>query len=1392
MTIGKVEQVLAALWFCCHVKLTLVFVWIVDGVDSYEHLIICAISVEHQEAAIFNLPSNLQAAMEDEDNLNAPPKTAGTSPELKASFLSTWSWHWLQSFVSLGNAKTIEAEDLYDMNPKERTQYCEQLWNDAIETVRRTSNENAPLSVWRLLWLCFGFEYALAAIFKPVWLIGVILQVYILKALVKVVEDEHNFKWWWGSLLVLGMFSMSVLVSISQHMCLTLSQKVGMKLRSTMSMAVFNKLLSIKLFSLVGTNSGFLLNLVTNDSQKLLDTATFFNFVWFALIELGTVSTLAIIEIGVSAVPGVILSFLTQPLQVWMAHVGARLRIKAVKYTDSRVHLTEEILNGIRVIKYNGWIAPFLHRIEELRHHEINRIRRASFVRASTSAIRDSVTPLASLATFGTYLAIHKGTFMSPSQAFTVLALFSVLVRTFSIASVGFQTCGDAVIAVRRLQQLINMDKDDHIILEENEISRNFPEKAVMLKNCSFCWEQRQKKVLSNKDSGKVHIEVEKDIGTDAHDLKLDDYPSRRDQFEADVVLRNVNFSVGKGELVSIYGPVGSGKSSLFLAILGEMQCLTGSTFVQDNIAYVPQQPWILNDTVRQNIVFTSPFDPERYQRVIAACALEHDILLFAGGHDTEIGDKGINLSGGQKARISLARACYSAAPIVFLDDPLAAVDVPTAKHLIGHVLNGVLKGRTVVLVTHNKTALEVCDRVYFMENGSLHEDKELKRVNTSADPSDQIEETDVDALIHVGVNENSEAAEKILIKKSEPLNFTKNKEKGRSTVKEDRVMGNIQASTLIAYAKASGGLPFVFFVTIVFLFGQVVRVMVDYWLRVWTDQKYQLRENIYIAVYSSFVIGATILSLSRALLYMLAAISAATRMHGQMAERVLRSPQLFFDQNITGRILNRFSKDQALVDETLPTTAQQFFEYSVSSLGSLIFIGVLIPWFLLAFPPFLFVFFYLQRRYVVISRELKRLEGISRSPIYAHFTQTLQGITSVRAYGTQTIMHNIFNSLIDENHRSYILFVHMSRWIGIRLDFATCMCVTLASLLIVVLRHSITAGLAGVVIVQSMQVTGFIQFAVRQAAEVENYLTSVERINAYANLATEAEPHTAPGIIEENWPSRGEIEFVKYTMTYRVDLPPVLNEVSFKINAKEKIGILGRTGVGKSSLAAALFRMVENERCGGDILIDGVNIKFVGLDDLRQRLSIIPQDPILFQGSVRFNLDPFELYEDAEIYEALERVHLIAKILSLDRGLDSLIAQNGENFSVGQRQLICLARSLLRRSQIIVMDEATAAVDGETDTLIQRTIRTTFQDCTMLTIAHRIDTIIDCERVLILAAGGQVAEFDSPHNLLNSNNQGIFAEMVRQAGPIIAERLHKAAYDAESHRLREQQCIIE
>lgn len=548
-------------------------------------------------------------------------ETRGPSPELTASIFSIITWQWLKAFVSLGNNKILQEEDLYDLNPKETTRYCLELWTDA--KLKCTCQGNNTPSVCRLLWLCFGREYAIAAIFKPIMLIASILQVFILRALVEGVADAHNFKWWWGTLLGLGMFFMTCAVSISRNMEMSSTQKVGMKIRSTVSMLVFDKILSLKFVSLARTNSGLMINLVTNDTQKLLNAALYFHHVWFALIELSTVSALAVIEIGASAIPGVAVIFLAQPLLVWMAFMGGQLRMASVKYTDARVHLIGEILNGIRAIKYNGWIAAFLHCIANLRRDEMKITKRAAFVRSTSSIIRDCISPLASLASFGTYYAIHKGKFMTASQAFTVLALFGILSRTFSIAPTGVQAFAEAIVAIRRLQNLLALDdlKDSTIEEQNAQVSKDNPDEAVATVDCYFTWEPS-----STKGSGKSGNSI----------LQIDPVFDAS-KGEESLVLQTINLRVRKGELVAIQGPVGSGKSSLLLGMLGEMQCLKGSMFVQRSVAYVSQQPWILNDTIRRNIIYTSSFDPERYLKVVSACALEHDISQFPGGHDTEI-----------------------------------------------------------------------------------------------------------------------------------------------------------------------------------------------------------------------------------------------------------------------------------------------------------------------------------------------------------------------------------------------------------------------------------------------------------------------------------------------------------------------------------------------------------------------------------------------------------------------------------------------------------------------------------------------------------------------------------------------------------------------------------
>ncbi|GJP86641.1 hypothetical protein CLOP_g16639 [Closterium sp. NIES-67] len=1677
--------------------------------------------------------------------------TAGPSPELSASWPSFLFWSWIAPFMHYGYRKVVQEDDLYDLNPVESTRHSVDCWDQAWRTelerekrdaekmrLRQGCEEEGTTSggrgvgrVWRVLVRAFGRYYFVAAIWKPIWLAAVCTQVYVLKQLVGAAAAPEPPAAWRAALLVVGMALTSVLQSVCMHHCFTRSQKAGMRVRACVCTVVYHKALRMKQVALGEATSGRMLNLITNDTQKLLDAITYFHYVWLAVLDLTVICALVIVEAGVAALGGVAVVFLIQPLIVWMAKRVAALRPKALKFTDARVRLLGEVLSGMRVVKVNGWTAAFLDRIRALRDNELQWLRRAAYVRSVNSTLKDSVTPLASLATFGIYVAIHGD--LPPQTAFAVLALFSIMVRIFFIAPTGLQFAGEAVVAVDRLEKFLALPEGQGGCLEEKRLELKAevePEGIVVaLQDVSFSWklpssdqkeaaggEKRQgarglwrKRVLARKwgraggeeggsrveDTGKEETNGDEATG-DVQPECMQGVGKEGDQggvlndpqepaaaaaaARAGFCLQRVCLRVERGAVVAVTGAVGSGKSSLLQAILEEMQYVDGAMYVSSrgHVAYAAQQPWILNATVMENILFGQPFDAGRYQEVVRACALERDIAALAAGHQTEIGERGINLSGGQKARISLARACYSSAPLVLLDDPLAAVDVPTAKHLIENVLQGGVMqrgNRTVVLVTHNRRSLDACSQVLLMTHGRLGlagSEEELaevgaisgrtmarvqsieamaaaaveavpsaryerggawgsgenlggwkgksvgevlvgeegegeeeavgtgagreviqgegvtggerdgviagkdERVSTESrsDGLDAVAPSQAEAVgrgreggAHEGAEALVEDTRRGEVKEMQETQETEDAQEaqngavrqggvgvahgpeapqkqtedetsqgqdgamgegvtetggvvaqggngalcpgedgvghglkaattengalcrgedgalrsvrwtegqmakraqwgqsstGRVTIKEDRVEGRVTRATYSAYIRAGGGFLLFAALLLAFIGAQAVRTYVDFWLGVWVDRKYSLSPGMYVGLYAVFTAGAILLSLLRAFWFTQAALAAARHMHHHMAVCVLRSPLLFFDQNPVGRILNRFSKDQSLVDDLLPTTVQQTLELFLGCAGAIAVTAVLVPWFLLALPPLLLLFFLLQQRYLRVSRELKRIDGLSRSPIYAHFSQSLQGVVSVRAYGAAHAFLQHFVALIDANHRAYIQFVHAGRWLGIRLDLCASALVTLVAILVVVLHGSLPAGYAGVILVQCLQLTGLFQYAIRQAAESENYFTSVERIHAFMQLPPEANHLSPPGALPPDWPQKGRIEFRHVCMAYREDLPYALNDLTFTVNGGEMVGILGRTGSGKSSLAAVLFRLVENSRSRGHVSIDGLDLRDVGLDDLRQRLSIIPQDPVLFQGCVRQNLDPFGRYSDADMVDALRRAHLapsshatpsaaaaagaVETPPALGSGkadeecrtngagdgnagehdssallngsppdaasaaatrlrpvtLDMEVSENGENFSVGQRQLLCLARALLRQSRVVVLDEATAAVDGETDALVQATVREQFgvngMRATVLTIAHRIDTVIDADRVLVLAPGGRVAEFDTPAHLLRQGldergmrrgeGGSVFASMVENAGVVVAAKLYGAAMEAESRNMQNRE----
>uniref|UniRef100_A0A671LL09 Canalicular multispecific organic anion transporter 2-like n=1 Tax=Sinocyclocheilus anshuiensis TaxID=1608454 RepID=A0A671LL09_9TELE len=795
-----------------------------------------------------------------------------------------------------------------------------------------------------------------------------------------------------------------------------------------------------------------------------------------------------------------------------------------------------------------------------------------------------------------------------------------------------------------------------------------------------------------------------------------------------------------------------SSHTSLVCALLGEMEKLEGQISIQGSVAYVPQQAWIQNATLRDNILFGRPYAEQKYRCVLEACALTPDLEVLPGGDQTEIGEKGINLSGGQRQRVSLARALYSEADVYLLDDPLSAVDAHVAKHIFDNVIGpeGALKGKTRILVTHGISFLPQVHNILVLVEG---------RVSEMGSYQDLLKQ-------------NGAFAEQMSIMSNDPENPKKMSRRRRcserrhpespSEKKELKVEKLIQAETTETgrvklkvyweYAKAVGPLLSLF---ICVLYGcqSATSIGANVWLSEWTNDallnRTQDRVHMRVGVYAALGISQGT-----------ARVSAAHATHLHMLHAVLRAPQAFFEATPSGRILNRFSKDVDTIDSVIPENIDIWMRTFWYTVNVLIVCSALTPVFLIVIVPLMLLYWWVQRFYVATSRQLKRLESVSRSPIYSHFSETVTGTSVIRAYGRNTAFVLLSDMKVDENQKSYYPGIVSNRWLGVRIEFIGNCIVLFAALFAVIGKEKLSPGLVGLSVSYALQVTMSLNWMVRMTSDLESNIVAVERVKEYSETATEA-----PWIVKDkqpppDWPPKGNVEFIDYSVRYREGLDLVLRNISLEIKGGEKIGIVGRTGAGKSSMTLCLFRLLE--AADGEIVIDEVKISEIGLHDLRSKLTIIPQEPVLFSGTLRMNLDPFEKYSDEEVWKVLELSHLKKFVSNQPSKLELECSEGGENLSVGQRQLVCLARALLRKTRILVLDEATAAVDLETDDLIQSTIRTQFEDCTVFTIAHRLNTIMDYTRVLVLDKG-KIAEFDTPTNLLAQ--KGIFYGMAKDAG---------------------------
>ncbi|XP_045132970.1 multidrug resistance-associated protein 5-like isoform X4 [Portunus trituberculatus] len=1072
-----------------------------------------------------------------------------------------------------------------------------------------------------------------------------------------------------------------------------------------------------------------------------------------------------------------------------LSRLTGYLRRKTITVTDERVRMMNELLNCVKLIKMYAWEKSFASTVSGIRSRERQLLEKSAYVQSLSLAMAPTVPIIAAIVTFLAH--IGAGYDLTPAQGMTVIAYFLGQARSsFNMLRFSVRAIVEGNDSFDRIKRMLMM--------EELSPYRGNPKDsgvAIAFQDATLAWDAVSlPKEKRNTDS------IKKKESSKKMTSQADQLLSQEVQLHRVEVLFGLNFTIKKGELVGVCGGVGAGKSSLISSALGHMRLQKGCVDLQGTCAYVGQQAWILNATLRDNILLDESFDAKRYYRVIHACSLSQDIETMPAGDMTEIGERGINLSGGQKQRVSLARAIYADRDVYLLDDPLSAVDAHVGSHLFQWVIKRALQGKTTIFVTHQLQYLPQCDRVLLIQDGRvagfdlhaklLEDSSEYATLYNSHMDSVEKEEYERDELSPPAVrrrqdstmstgSERNSIPDKLMDDIMQE-SLAEGKGIGQLISEEKQDKGDIPWSTYHSYIIACGGYVICTLVISTFLLNVGSTAFSSWWLSMWLSagsgntsvivgNETMISDSIadnpdrhyYQIVYGSFILVILATSLIRGFSFMKTTLRASSQMHDQVFMKVFHSPMSFFDTTPSGRIINIFSRDMDEVDVRVPMTLEMFIQNIFLIASALLFVCLVFPYFLPILAVLAIIMMFIRNVFRVGIRDFKRLENISRSPLYSHISTTVNGLATINAYDKQPLFFKKFSVFFDENSCAIYLFNCAMRWLAVRLDLLA-LCVTSSTaMLALFLRGLVDPSFAGLALAYATQLSGIFQYTVRLSTETEARFTSVQRLdNCSKVLVSEA-----PSIIESKrpdplWPKYGRISFKKVQMKYRPETPLVLKSISFHIDSMEKIGVVGRTGSGKSSLGTALFRLVE--LTAGSIRIDGIDISTVGLEDLRSRLSIIPQDPVLFIGTVRYNLDPFERHSDEEIWSALEQTYMKDRISCLNLGLSSCVVENGENFSVGERQLLCMARVLLRNSKILFLDEATAAIDAETDIKIQKTLKNAFKSCTMITIAHRLNTVMLCSRVMVLD-DGKVMEFDTPRTLL-ANNSSMFSKMVAKS----------------------------
>ncbi|KAG8652165.1 ABC transporter C family member 2 isoform X1 [Manihot esculenta] len=1274
-------------------------------------------------------------------------------PEQHVNIFSKTIFAWMNPIMKLGYKRPLTEKDIWKLDTWDRT---ETLNNRFQKCWAEESQRPKP-------WLLRALNSSLGGRFwwGGFWKIGNDVSQFVgpllLNQLLQSMQEGDPA--WIGYIYAFSIFAGVVFGVLFEAQYFQNVMRVGYRLRSTLIAAVFRKSLRLTHESRQKFASGKITNLMTTDAEALQQICQSLHTLWSAPFRIIIAMVLLFQQLGVASLLGALLLVLLFPIQTFVISRMQKLSKEGLQRTDKRIGLMNEILAAMDTVKCYAWENSFQAKVQTVRDDELSWFRKASLLGACNGFILNSIPVVVTVISFGMFTLL--GGDLTPARAFTSLSLFAVLrFPLFMLPNIITQVV-NANVSLKRLEELLLAE--ERILLPNPPLEPGQP--AISIKNGYFSWDSKAERPT----------------------------------------LSNINVDIPIGSLVAIVGSTGEGKTSLISAMLGELPAISDtSAVIRGSVAYVPQVSWIFNATVRDNILFGSPFDHARYERAIDVTSLQHDLDLLPGGDLTEIGERGVNISGGQKQRVSMARAVYSNSDVYIFDDPLSALDAHVGQQVFDKCIKGELSRKTRVLVTNQLHFLSQVDRIILVHEGMVKEEGTFEELSNNGVLFQKLMENAGKMEEYVEDKENGETVD--LKPSSKPVangemndlpknaTETKKRKEGKSILikQEERETGVVSWKVLMRYKNALGGAWVVMILFMCYVMTEVLRVSSSTWLSNWTDQgTTKIHGPIYYnLIYSLLSIGQVLVTLLNSYWLIISSLYAARRLHDAMLNSILRAPMVFFHTNPLGRIINRFAKDLGDIDRNVAVFVNMFLGQVSQLLSTFVLIGIVSTMSLWAIMPLLVLFYGAYLYYQSTAREVKRMDSISRSPVYAQFGEALNGLSTIRAYKAYDRMADINGRSMDNNIRFTLVNMSANRWLAIRLETLGGVMIWLTATFAVMQNgraenQQAFASTMGLLLSYALNITGLLTAVLRLASLAENSLNAVERVGTYIDL-----PSEAPSIVEGNrpppgWPSSGSIKFEDVVLRYRPELPPVLHGLSFVVSPSDKVGIVGRTGAGKSSMLNALFRIVELER--GRILIDGCDIAKFGLMDLRKVLGIIPQSPVLFSGTVRFNLDPFDEHNDADLWEALERAHLKDVIRRNSLGLDAQVSESGENFSVGQRQLLSLARALLRRSKILVLDEATAAVDVRTDALIQKTIREEFKSCTMLIIAHRLNTIIDCDRILLLDSG-QVLEYDTPEELL-SNEASAFSKMVQSTGAANAQYLRSLVLGEEGeNRFRTQE----